>query len=90
MGPADSWYGPLITVVDGPEFVRPVWLGCPGDWPAFKDGQPNPDEWSTLRLGPHLVAVGPAVGPGMPLVSAALRQASADRVPADDLGRRGR
>lgn len=67
-----SWSGPLVTIVNGHEFTRPIWLGCAGDWPRVKDELEDAEAWSTVRLGPYVVAVGPGAGPGMALVAHAL------------------
>ena len=46
MGPAPDWEGTLPTTVAGHAFYRPVWLGCPGDWPARKASLADPACWS--------------------------------------------
>ncbi len=43
-------------------------LCCPGDWHAIKAGLADGEGWSTLRLGPFLVALSPLRRPGVGVV----------------------
>lgn len=72
MGRARAFAGDFDTYINGVKFTRPTWIGCPGDWPAYKAELANPGEWSTARFGTQLLAMGPASGPGMVVVTAAL------------------
>ena len=88
MGPAPDWEGTLPTIVGGHEFLRPVWLGCPGDWPARKEALAHPWGWSPYWPGrtEHLadasawstLRLGPhllAVGPATGSAMPAVRRA---------------
>jgi hypothetical protein len=56
------YVGPLKGERYGLPWECQVLLCCPGDWPRIKAELANPWEWSTIRLGTKLLAVGPPSG----------------------------
>lgn len=47
---------------DGLETEHDVIHCCPGDWHDIKERLVDGALWTTLRMGPHLVAIGPPRG----------------------------
>jgi hypothetical protein len=85
MGPEPFWTGELKVVINGFRFVRPWWIGSKGDWAAYKDALPNGEEWATSDFGENVLAVGPDLGLGLPLIGRAIEVEFPLRVfPLDD------
>ena len=63
--PGQCFVGTLEREYYGRHYRSPVVLLCPGDWPRVLKRIPAAErgEWSTVRLGTHLLAVGPPTGP---------------------------
>lgn len=61
-GPERYAVGVAEHIFNGRSIKRAVVACCPGDWPELKSRLPDPDAWSTVRLGLALVAIGPPTG----------------------------
>jgi hypothetical protein len=84
--PGQYFEGQFEREYHGRRVVQPVYLCCPGDWPDLLERIPEAErsQWSTCRLGVHLVALGP---PGLAWLDVIVERAdSADGVAALDLG----
>lgn len=70
----------------GRQVDQAVILCCPGDWPEILEQIPEAerDQWSTCRLGVHLVALGPPILPWLDVIIE--RADAADGVAALDRG----
>lgn len=77
--PATMFVGTVEREFRGRVFPLDVILCCPGDWHRIKATLDNPEGWSTLRLGAHLLALSPTA----PDFAAFLDELIDGRRPAD-------
>ena len=62
--PGQYFEGVFEREYHGRPVKTPVIMCCPGDWPELKGRLPEGEreQWSTCRLGVHLLALGPSAG----------------------------
>ena len=81
----NAYEGVYRRSIDGLETEQNIIHCSPGDWPAIKSKLVDGTLWGTLRLGPHLVAIGPPRGTMVDAIRNLLGCTHpADRVMADD------